>query len=146
MNTPLEPSTEQPQAAVRSKQAPRKKSNYTYLYVILGWALLVGGGIWGGKLYTDHIRAQIAEQIAAQTEASLAEVKQQYEQELSAIKQSIDADMTEMQAKIDAVNELLSFTKDSASSKTDNSNQLYSQLADVKKQLDELKKNLDVLK
>jgi hypothetical protein len=36
--------------------------------------------------------------------------------------------------------------KDSASSKTDNSNQLYTQLADVKKRLDELKANLDMLK
>ncbi|UUZ93069.1 hypothetical protein LJK87_49025 [Paenibacillus sp. P25] len=53
--------------------------------------------------------------------------------------------MAKMQAKIDSINELLAFTKDSASSKTDNSNQLYTQLADVKKKLDDLKKNLDAL-
>jgi peptidoglycan hydrolase CwlO-like protein len=55
-------------------------------------------------------------------------------------------DMTNLQAKVNSLNELLAFTKDSANSKTDNSNQLYTQLAEVKKKLDELQKNLEVLK
>jgi hypothetical protein len=51
-----------------------------------------------------------------------------------------------MESKIQTLNELLTFAKDNADSKTDNSNKLYTQLAEVKKQLNELKRNLDVLK
>jgi hypothetical protein len=53
--------------------------------------------------------------------------------------------MTKLQIKIDSFNELLAFAKDNANSRTDNSNQLYTQLAEVKKKLDELKNSLDVL-
>jgi hypothetical protein len=54
--------------------------------------------------------------------------------------------MVVLEAKVEQLNQLLAFTKDNASSKVDNSNQLYSQLAEVKKKLEELQKNLDVLK
>jgi len=54
--------------------------------------------------------------------------------------------LAQMESKIQALNELLTFAKDNADTKTDNSNKLYTQLAEVKKQLNELKKSLDVLK
>jgi len=144
VNTSVEPAAAQP--ANRAQAKPRGGATAkTYVLLLLVWAALVASGMWGAKLYTDHLRAQIAADIARQTEAQLAAVKAQYEAELAQLKESIGADMTQMQTKIDSVGELLAFTKDSANEKTDNSNQLYTQLAEVKKQLDELKKDLDAL-
>ena len=47
---------------------------------------------------------------------------------------------------MDELNQLLTFAKDNASAKTDNSNKLYTQLSEVKKQLALLEKNLELLK
>lgn len=109
------------------------------------WAILICLGVWGGKVYTDHIKMQISQDIAKQTSEQLAVVQQEYQKQVTELRESVTADMAKMQTKIDSVNELLAFTKDSANSKTDNSNQLYTQLAEVKKKLDDLKKNLDAL-
>ncbi|MNW58568.1 hypothetical protein D3C74_364440 [compost metagenome] len=51
-----------------------------------------------------------------------------------------------MQSTVDTFNELLTFTKDNASNKTDNSNKLYTQLNEVRKQLAALQKEMDLLK
>lgn len=140
----MEPAAAQP--ADRAHANPRgKATTKTYVLLFIAWAALVAGGMWGAKMYTDHLRTQIASDIAKQTGEQLAAVKAQYEAELAQLKESIGADMTQMQTKIDSVGELLAFTKDSANEKTDNSNQLYTQLAEVKKQLDDLKKDLDAL-
>lgn len=142
MNTPLEP---QPSQKVeRSGRINTKKKAYAVLF--LTWALLVGLGAWGAKLYTDHLKVQMTDEIAKQTRDQLAAIQSQYQQEIAGLKESLAADMAKLQSKIDSVNELLAFTKDSASSRTDNSNQLYTQLADVRQKLDELKKQLDALK
>jgi uncharacterized coiled-coil DUF342 family protein len=87
----------------------------------------------------------VTEQIALQTEQQLQAVKADYENQMKQLKESVTGDMSKLQTKVDSLNELLAFTKDSANSKTDNSNQLYTQLADVKKKLDDLKKSLEVL-
>lgn len=142
MNTPIEPRASQKVRRPGSIN-PVKKS---YLLLFLAWALLVGLGAWGAKLYTDHLKVQMTEEIARQTSDQLAAIQSQYQQEIAGLKESMTADMTRLQTKIDSVNELLAFTKDSASSRTDNSNQLYTQLADVRQKLDELKKQLDALK
>ncbi|CAG7650421.1 hypothetical protein PAESOLCIP111_06075 [Paenibacillus solanacearum] len=142
MSTSLQPASAP--AAVRSAK-PKKSNARAYVLMFFIWAVLIGLGLWGGKLYTDHIRMQITQDIAKQTGDQLAVIQQEYERQVSELRTSLTADMAQMQAKIDSVNELLAFTKDSANSKTDNSNQLYTQLAEVKKKLDELKKNLDAL-
>ncbi|MCZ8516452.1 hypothetical protein O9H85_29515 [Paenibacillus filicis] len=141
---PIEPAAEQPFTRT-GKVKKEQEHPRTYLYLFLAWALLIGLGVWGAKAYTDHLRHQIASEIAKQTEDQLAAVQEDYKKQVTQLKDSVTADMSKMQAKIDSVNELLAFTKDSANSKTDNSNQLYTQLADVKKKLDDLKKNLDAL-
>ncbi|MEK3725016.1 hypothetical protein [Paenibacillus sp. FSL H8-0034] len=154
MNTPLDPAvTQQPlvrtskpsttaQKQIKSKSKVRGR---TYLFLFMAWSLLITGGLYGAKLYTDYIRQQITTQIAQQTEQQLLVVQQDYQKQLGQLKESVSGDLNKMQTKIDSLNELLAFTKDSANSKTDNSNQLYTQLAEVKKKLDELKKNLDTL-
>lgn len=150
MNTPLEPAISQ-QPMVRTsknsvaKQTRTKGRAKTYLLLFMVWSLLITGGLYGAKKYTDYLRQQMTSQIAMQTEQQLMAVQQDYQKQIAGLKNSVSGDLSKMQTKIDSLNELLAFTKDSANSKTDNSNQLYTQLADVKKKLDDLKKNLDTL-
>ncbi|SDC03591.1 hypothetical protein SAMN02799630_02495 [Paenibacillus sp. UNCCL117] len=146
MNTPIQPPSGTPahEMPVRSGK-PRTKRARTYVLLLAVWALLVGLGGWGAKAYTDRLQQQLKADISVQTEAQLALIQQQYQAQIAELQAQVGTDMKQLQTKIDAVNELLSFTKDSASSKTDNSNQLYTQLSEVTKKLDELKKQLDAL-
>ncbi|MBP1962350.1 peptidoglycan hydrolase CwlO-like protein [Paenibacillus aceris] len=123
-----------------------KTGRKTYVYLFLGWVMLIAIGVAAAMLYTEHLRQKITTDIAQQTQQQLQVVQQDYQKQVSQLKDSVSTDMKALQTKVDALNELLAFTKDSANSKTDNSNQLYTQLAEVKKKLEELQKNLDVLK
>lgn len=143
MNTPIETPTVQ-QPAARTSRTGKVKSK-TYLYLFAGWIALIAIGVLGSALYADYLKRQIEQEIAAQTAQQLQMVQDDYKKQVSELKENVTTEMGKMQTKIDALNELLAFTKDSANNKTDNSNQLYTQLSDVKKKLDELKKNLDVL-
>jgi hypothetical protein len=130
-------------AAVKSNAKGKRR---TYLVLFAGWFVLIGIGVTAAKLYTDQLKAQIASDISAQTEKQLQAVQDDYQKQLAQLRDNVNTDMTQLQTKVDTMNELLAFVKDSASSKTDNSNQLYTQLGDVKKKLDDLKSNLDMLK
>lgn len=135
-------------APQRSAKAAKsvKSSKASYLIFFSSWILLIATGVLGTMMYTEHLRTQLSTQLAAQTEQQLQAMQEQYQQQLEQLKTSVTADLSNLHTKVDSFNELLAFTKDSANSKTDNSNQLYTQLAEVKKKLDELKQNLDVLK
>ncbi|MFK7697664.1 hypothetical protein [Paenibacillus sp. HJGM_3] len=122
--------------------ASRRKS---YILFFTSWLLLIATGILGTVWYTQYIKQQIAADLSTQTQAHLQTLQADYQKQLDALKESMTSDMSKLQAKVDSFNELLAFSKDSANNKTDNSNQLYTQLQEVKKKLDELKKNLDVL-
>ncbi|MCR8633373.1 hypothetical protein [Paenibacillus radicis (ex Xue et al. 2023)] len=145
MNTPIEPAASEQPMARTGKPSKAKGRGRTYLFLFMGWTLLIASGILGAKMYTDQLRQQIAQDIAAQTEQQLQAVQEDYQKQISQLKDNVSGDLVKMQSKIDSLNELLAFTKDSANSKTDNSNQLYTQLGEVKKKLDDLKKSLDVL-
>lgn len=129
----------------RTSKTTRVKRK-TYVILFMGWVMLIAVGVAATMMYTEHLRQQISTDIAQQTQQQLQVVQQDYQKQVSQLKDSVTSDMKTLQAKVDSLNELLAFTKDSANSKTDNSNQLYTQLADVKKKLDDLQKNLDVLK
>ncbi|MFD0692694.1 hypothetical protein ACFQZT_01175 [Paenibacillus sp. GCM10027628] len=143
MNMPIE--TTAANSFPRASKATKAKRK-TYVYLFLGWVMLIAIGVAAAMLYTEHLRQKIATDIAQQTQQQLQAVQEDYQKQVAQLKDSVTTDMTALQKKVDSLNELLAFTKDSANSKTDNSNQLYTQLADVKKKLDELQKNLDVLK
>ncbi|MNQ82303.1 hypothetical protein D3C85_973520 [compost metagenome] len=130
----------------RSTSKATRVKKKTYILLFVGWVMLIAVGVAATMMYTEHLRQQISTDIAQQTQQQLQVVQQDYQKQVSQLKDSVTSDMKTLQAKVDSLNELLAFTKDSANSKTDNSNQLYTQLADVKKKLDELTKNLDVLK
>ncbi|MFC7748374.1 hypothetical protein ACFQWB_00245 [Paenibacillus thermoaerophilus] len=112
----------------------------------IGWFLLIGLGAGGTMLYTDHLRAKTAAELSAQTQSQINEMKAQYDSRFNELQTATSQELAALQTKVDKLNELLAFAKDSMSDKTDNSNQLYTQLEEVRKQLDELKSNLDVLK
>ncbi|MNW04214.1 hypothetical protein D3C71_2002730 [compost metagenome] len=69
-------------------------------------------------------------------------MKTDYESRIAALSDQVK----ELQSTVQTFNELLTFTKDNASSKTDNSNKLYTQLSEVRKQLEALQKEMDLLK
>jgi len=118
----------------------------SYIWFFITWLLLIATGVLGTMLYTDYLRKQLSAELASQTEQQLLALQAQYQQQLDEFKAGVTSDIATLQSKVDSFNELLAFTKDSANSKTDNSNQLYTQLQEVKNKLDELKQNLDVLK
>lgn len=143
MSLPLE-AREQPY--VRSAKPAAAKKKHTYKFLLLAWVFLIASGVWGTKAYSDRLRNQIATRISTENQAQLEIIQKDYQVQLDGLKTSMETDMSKLQAKVEALTELLAFTKDNANSKTDNSNQLYTQLAEVKKQLDTLQQNLDVLK
>jgi peptidoglycan hydrolase CwlO-like protein len=148
MSTPIEANVGPSVASARSAKSAKsaKSIKKSYLLFFSSWFFLIASGVLGTMLYTEHLKTQLSSHLANQTEAQLQTMQTQYQQQLDQLKASVTTDISALQAKVDSFNELLAFTKDSANSKTDNSNQLYSQLAEVKKKLDELKANLDVLK
>jgi chromosome segregation ATPase len=133
--------------ASRQENVARKRRSVVSLIVFISvWAVLIGGGFYMAKWYTDKMQQEITTDIERQTSAQLKEMQTAYNAQLTDLETNYAAEMTALKGKIDALNELLTFTKDNADTKTDNSNKLYTQLNEVKKQLDELKKSLDVLK
>ncbi|MHA6482719.1 hypothetical protein ACX1C1_12535 [Paenibacillus sp. strain BS8-2] len=133
--------------ASRQEHVARKRRSVVSLVIFIGvWMILIGGGFYMAKWYTDKMQQDITADIEQQTSAQLSEMQSIYDTKLTDLETAYTAEMTELKGKIDALNELLTFTKDNADTKTDNSNKLYTQLNEVKKQLDELKKSLDVLK
>ncbi|QAY67062.1 hypothetical protein [Paenibacillus protaetiae] len=128
-------------------QSPRrKKNNRAFLLFVAIWAFLIGAGISGAVIYSNHMKQQLAQELEQQTASQIAGLQADYEQRIAKMDTDYKSQLADLQTKVDALNELLNFTKDNADTKTDNSNKLYTQLSEVKKQLDALQKNLDVLK
>lgn len=110
------------------------------------WLMLILLGVTGAKLYSDRIQQQVAADLERQTASQIAVMQQEYEERLNKLETTYMDELSQLTTKVDALNELLTFTKDNADVKTDNSNKLYTQLNEVKKKLNELQKSLDVLK
>jgi len=130
----------------RSAKSTAKPSKKSYLFFFTSWILLIATGVLGTMLYTDYLKQQLSAELASQTEQQLQLMQAKYQEQLEQLKTEVAADLGALQTKVDTFNELLAFTRDSANNRTDNSNQLYTQLQEVKKKLEELQKNLDVLK
>jgi hypothetical protein len=129
----------------RNVQTPKLRKK-TYRFLIFAWILLVGMGLIGAYYYTNYLKNQLLADLARQNQAQLQAIQADYQTQLEDLKTNVNDEMVGLQAKVEQLNQLLAFTKDNASTKVDNSNQLYTQLAEVKKKLIELQKNLDVLK
>lgn len=153
MNTSLETARPEQNLSTRAKKhhnSQRKTSIWLYFLLVILWLGLIAGGLYEAKNYMDHMRStieqQVTQQVSQQTTAQLKTMQDNYQNQLDSFKKQTTTNIANLQKKIDTLNQLLTFIKDSTSTKTNNSNQLYTQLQSVQKQLDELKKNLDVLK
>ncbi|MBW7474340.1 hypothetical protein K0T92_06255 [Paenibacillus oenotherae] len=124
----------------------RRKGKATLPLFLSIWMLLIASGVIGAIWYTDQIKQNITTEVSQQTAKQIAAMQAKYEAQLKGMETSFSSEITKVQGKVDALNQLLEFSKDNASSKTDNSNKLYTQINEVKKRLAQLQKDLDVLK
>ncbi|QYR22985.1 hypothetical protein KZ483_08680 [Paenibacillus sp. sptzw28] len=140
MNTDIQTSTQ-------SDYEPRPRKNRSSVPLFLAvWVLLIAAGLLGTIWYTGKIKQKLTVEIGHQTAQQIAAMQTDYEAQLKKLETNFSSEISKVQGKVDALNELLEFSKDNASSKTDNSNKLYTQISDVQKKLNELQKDLDVLK
>ncbi|GJM81023.1 hypothetical protein HMSSN139_35190 [Paenibacillus sp. HMSSN-139] len=87
-------------------------------------------------MYSNHLKQSMVDQLDAKWQNEAEQMKADYTAQLTAL----SGEVKDLQSKVEAFNELLEFTKDNSSEKTDNSNKLYSQLSEVKQQLAALQK------
>lgn len=128
-------------SAEASSRSKRKKGPSVKVFLAV-WVLLIGAGIAATILYSNHMKQTMLEELDAKWQTQISQVQSNYDAQLK----TINTEVADLQNKVESFNELLTFTKDNASSKTDNSNQLYTQLNEVKKQLSDLQKKMDLLK
>ncbi|NWL88360.1 MULTISPECIES: hypothetical protein [unclassified Paenibacillus] len=120
----------------------RKKRRPSVKMILLTWILLIALGVTAAYLYSNHLKDSMIAQMNLEIQTRTDAMKTDYTTQLSAL----SAEIQELNSKVEAFNELLTFTKDNSSNKTDNSNKLYSQLNEVKEQLAALQKKMDLLK
>jgi len=134
-----------PADTYRERSSRRRRKGAALFFVLL-WMALIAGGVYGTKWYSDRIQQQVSANLERQTAAQIAAMQKDYESRIAELEAGFQEQMAQLDGQVQTLNELLTFAKDNADTKTDNSNKLYTQLAEVKKQLNELKKSLDVLK
>jgi len=140
MNTDIQTSTYNRQEQVK------RRSRSTFPLFLAVWMILIAGGVVGTLWYTGKMKTQMQTEISQQTAKQISAMQTDYQNRIKQLETSFAGEITKVQGKVDALNQLLEFTKDNANDKTDNSNQLYTQINEVKKKLAELQKSLDVLK
>lgn len=126
-------------AETTRKRKPRRLSPK---WIVLIWILLIGAGTASAYLYSDYLKDSMMSELDAKWQARTNALKADYTTQLTAL----GTQVSDLQSKVDAFNELLEFTKDNTTTKTDNSNKLYTQLNEVKQQLADLKKKMELLK
>ena len=127
---------------IHHTRSGKEKTRSSVRWFMVMWILLITLGVVGTYYYSNHLQQQMINQLQAHTQHQIDTLKNDYEKQLTTISSEVAA----LQEQVQSFNELLTFTKDNASNKTDNSNKLYTQLSEVKKQLDALQKKMDLLK
>ncbi|MBD8499790.1 MULTISPECIES: hypothetical protein [Paenibacillus] len=136
----MQPSFENEREA--SRRSRTKANRVSPAWFLLFWFVMIAVGITATYYYSQHMKQSMIEQVQAQTNAQITSMQRNYEKQLKQMNEKLD----QLQSKVQSFNELLEFTKDNASNKTDNSNKLYSQLNEVKKQLAALQQKMELLK
>ncbi|WP_322903324.1 hypothetical protein [Paenibacillus campi] len=126
----------------RSTTRPKLAGGNSARWFFVSLLVIIALGATAAYAYSNHLKQQMITAIKADTERQIASLQSDYETRLTTMSQQIQ----QLQSKVDSFNELLTFTKDNASNKTDNSNKLYTQLNEVQKQLDTLQKKMELLK
>ncbi|MEC0126814.1 uroporphyrinogen-III C-methyltransferase [Paenibacillus pabuli] len=131
----------QPSDIHHTRSAKGKAGSSVKLFLVM-WIVLIALGVLGTYYYSNHLQQQMITQLQTHNQQQIAALKADYEKQLTTISQEV----SDLQGQVQSFNELLTFTKDNANDKTDNSNKLYTQLSEVKKQLETLQKKMDLLK
>ncbi|AIQ22863.1 hypothetical protein NYE25_29265 [Paenibacillus sp. FSL E2-8871] len=118
------------------------RSGPSVKWFLLFWIVMIGIGVYAVYSYTNHLKQQVLSELSNQSQQQLTVLKTDYESKIAVLTEEVK----ELQNTVQSFNELLTFTKDNASAKTDNSNKLYTQLSEVSKQLEALKKEMDLIK
>ncbi|GGF73772.1 hypothetical protein GCM10010912_18740 [Paenibacillus albidus] len=126
---------------VQSRRAAAR-NGLSVKWFLLFWMIVIGIGVYAVYSYTNHLKQQVLSELSTQSQQQLTVLKTDYEARIATLSEEVKA----LQNTVQTFNELLTFTKDNQSAKTDNSNKLYTQLSEVRKQLDALKKEMDLLK
>lgn len=134
----LETETIPPYASREASSRKGPKARWFWMF----WIIFIALGVAAAYSYSNHLQKEMIAQLQQDTQKEMAALKAQYDSRFTELSQQ----MNEMQSKVQSFNELLTFTKDQASGKTDNSNKLYSQLNEVKQQLSKLERKLELLK
>ncbi len=135
----------QPEAPLQRRNKKERGTMKALIFLFI-WLLLISGGIYGGKVYMENVKQEITTDVQRQTQAELTKVQAHYAEQIQQLETELKAELDKLQSQVQTFNELLTFANDSAKDETDNSNQLYTQLEAVKKQLNQLEENLEVLK
>ncbi|MCP1135007.1 hypothetical protein NKT34_17030 [Paenibacillus polysaccharolyticus] len=131
-----------PSSDIHHTRSAKGKIRSSVKWFLVMWIVLIALGVTGTYYYSNHLQQQMINQLQVHTEHQIDALKNDYEKQLTTISSEVAA----LQGQVQSFNELLTFTKDNASNKTDNSNKLYTQLSEVKKQLEALQKKMDLLK
>ncbi|KOY17009.1 uroporphyrinogen-III C-methyltransferase [Paenibacillus xylanivorans] len=124
-----------------TRSAKGKVGSSVKLFLVM-WIVLIALGVLGTYYYSNHLQQQMINQLQTHNQQQITALKADYEKQLT----TISKEVADLQGQVQSFNELLNFTKDNANDKTDNSNKLYTQLSEVKKQLETLQKKMDLLK
>lgn len=124
-----------------TRQTASKNKRSVRMFLIL-WIIIIAIGVWAAYSYSNYLKQQMVIEMKTYTNEQLTAVKQEYQLQI----EDIAAEIAAIQEQVKTFNELLTFTKDNAGNTSDNSNQLYTELREVKKQLDTLQKKMDLLK
>lgn len=125
-----------------SETRSRRTKRPSVQMILLIWVLLIGVGVTSAYLYSNHLKNTMLKQLEVKWQTRADQMQADYTTQLNTLSEEVKV----LQSKVESFNELLTFTKDITSEKTDNSNKLYSQLSDVKEQLAKLQKQMDLLK
>ncbi|MBD8840331.1 MULTISPECIES: uroporphyrinogen-III C-methyltransferase [Paenibacillus] len=131
-----------PSSDIHHTRSAKGKAGSSIKLFLVMWIVLIALGVVGTYYYSNHLQQQMINQLQAHNQQQIAALKTDYENQLTTISKEVE----NLQGQVQSFNELLTFTKDNASDKTDNSNKLYTQLSEVKKQLETLQKKMDLLK
>lgn len=134
------PESEHQSAYSRRESVDRKGQKAVWFWVL--WIVLIAIGATAAYSYSQHMQREMLTQLQEDTRKEISALKVQYDKRYD----ELSGQMDELDGKVQSFNELLRFTKDQASGKSDKSNKLYTQMNELKRQLGRLEKKMELLK
>lgn len=146
MQVELSNQSSQPVSEKRQQRTKKQRTKLIILNFIMLWLLLIVGGLYGAYTYMNKMEERLTTQMRQETEQKLKELDSSYETRINELDSSYQEKVAALGEQIDELNQLLTFVKDNSSDKNDDSNQLYSQINEIKSQLQKLQKSMELLK